>query len=249
MFSAKVNVVAILGIIALIAAGFLAFGFATTPAVAQKDEAAKPSDVAKSGEAGGNRVNEQLARLQLEQTQRELAQMYSDLRKTRAELAFWEAREDKMVKMTIPDSAIEERMNLDPAVAKLLNRINELRHSIAEVESVTAPGKSDAIVKDIRDQITTTEKILGTLRPMLRAQITQQLREKAYDEFKGRIVQFKEQIEFWEGFEKNLKADVQRLSAQVKGGTSGGSADARLTALEKEVRELKDALAELKKKN
>jgi hypothetical protein len=249
MISGKIKVAAIMGLTAgVLGAGIAAQCLSAAPGVPQIEKSAKP-DVPVKGEAGGtDPFKGQLSWLQFEQTQRELAQMQADLRKTRAELAFWEARDERIAKLTIPDSAIEERMNLDPTVVKHLNRIAELKNLIAEAEGVAVAGKSSEVVKEYRDQIAATEKILGSLRPMLRAQITKQLREKAYDEFKGRIVQFKEQIEFWEGFEKVLKTDLKRLAEESKGASNTGPTDARVGALEKEVRDLKEAVAELKKK-
>ena len=215
-------------------------GAVDPPAQEATKKAAAPQTPASS-------VSGPLARLQLEMTQREWLQVQSDLRKTRLELSFWEKRDKVFANLPIPDSAVDERVNLDPLVTRHLTRLSELRDQIASVERVSAPGKAEASLQDLRRQVADTEKTVELLRKQLRPEITKQLREKAYDEYKGKLTQYREQIELEVEMAKVLKADIDRLSQAVPGG-SAGSTDQRLSNLERDVREIKEAIEELKKR-
>jgi hypothetical protein len=235
-------VTTLLAVLSVLGAGVLTYRLlAVEP---QQEEAKKPAQGADKGAAAANA--EAFARLQLEMTQRELIQVQADLRKNRLDLKFWSAREETFTKLPIPNSAVEERLNQDPMVGKYLLRLSELRDQIVQAERVAKDGKNSPEVKDYQNQIMATEKTLETLRKTLQPQIVAQLREKVIDEYKGKLIQLKEQIDFNEELEKTLKAEVQRFSEGVRAAPLGG--DQRLSLLEKEVRELKAAVEELKKK-
>src|SRR6516165_6928988 len=167
MVVGKSSIVALLGLTA-VGGGIVAYSvLAGEP---QRDQAAKPSEGNKTATELPPRLKEQLARTQVEQTQRDLAQLHSDMRKARTELAFWEARDKKIASLTIPDSAVDERLSQDPSVLRLINKINEVNSNIAEVMSVSALGKNDAGIKELQDQVTSNETNLPALRELLKPQ-------------------------------------------------------------------------------
>jgi hypothetical protein len=169
----------------------------------------------EGGKAAPVANSDAFTRLQLEMTQRELIQVQSDLRKTRLDVKFWTPREAIIAKMHIPNSAVEERVSQDPAVNRYLTRLAELRDQLAQAIAVAKDPKDSPEVKDFQTQIAATEKTIEGLRKALEPQIVARAREKAIDEFKGRLVQLGEQIEFSQELEKVLRAEVQRLTDEL----------------------------------
>jgi hypothetical protein len=203
--------------------------------------ALRPADDDKPPDAAA----ESFQVLQLEATQRELIQVQADLRKTRLERDFWHARDEAFRTLPIPKSALDERLSQDPAVARQMVRLAELRDQIAGVEGTVQPGKAPTVLKDFRAQLAAAEKNLEALKQAVRPQIVEQLREKAYDEYKGKLVQFQEQVEWLKEWEKALQGEVERLSRQTR--ELKASRDQRLDQVEKELRELRASVAELKR--
>jgi hypothetical protein len=184
-------------------------------------------------------------RLQLEMTQKELIQVQADLRRTQLERDFWKAREETFATLPIPNSVLEERLSQDPAIAKGQRRVTELKEEVAGLEGRLEPGKAATVVKNARTQLATAERSMETLKQALRQQASEQLRAKALDEYKGKLTQFQEQIDFLSELEKALKTEVQRLTEETR--QLKPADEQRLSILEKELRELKTAVAELKK--
>jgi hypothetical protein len=201
MSVAKLNpMMTLLAALCILGAGALTFGLlAAEPQTEEARKAASNSDA--------------FNRLKLEMTQKELIQVQADLRKTRLELKFWSSREETFAKLQIPRSIVDERVNQDPGVGKYLLRISELRDQVAQAERVANDPKTSPEIKNLRNEIMVTEKTIESLRTMLQPQIVAQLRDKAVEEYKGRLVQFKEQIEFAEEFEKTLMSEVERLNS------------------------------------
>jgi hypothetical protein len=190
---------------------------------------------------------EQFKRLKLDLTQRELIQLQAELRKTQLELKFWEEREKTFAAgIPIPASAVEERLNQEPDIATQLARIQQLKDQIAEVSKISTPGKVNEVITGFQNQINGLEKSVKDLRDRHREDIRKQLREKAYDEFKGKLVQIREQIDLGKKHEEAAQAELVRLSKEVPAPTSAG--DPRVSQLEQEVRQLKETVAELKKR-
>jgi hypothetical protein len=181
--------------------------------------------------------------LQLELTQKELIQVQSDLRKTKAELQFWKGREHIFAKLPIPKSALEERIAQDPAVPKLGAKIAEYRDSLAQAENV---AKNPAVVAKFRAELSRMEQELDNHKESLRQQITSQLQEKAHDEYRGKLVQLQEQIDLQKELEKVLNTEVLRLVEETR---HIRPIEDRLSAIERELRELRAAIGELMKKN
>jgi hypothetical protein len=173
--------------------------------------AASPQEEAKK--PAPNR--EAFTRLQLEMTQKELIQLQADLRKTKLELKFWTLREETIAKLPVPNSEIEAFCNQDPVVGKYLLKISDLRDQIAQAERVVKDPKDSPEIKNFLNEMAVNEKIIEGLRKMLQPHILAQLREKAMDQYRGKLIQLKEQIEFNEELEKTLKAEVERLSGLV----------------------------------
>jgi hypothetical protein len=194
------SVLALLATVSVVGAG--AFTFRLLAAERQQEAAKKPA-------ANSEAFN----RLKLEMTQKELIQVQADLRKTRLELKFWSTREETFAKLHIPNSEIEAFSNQDPVIAKYLLKISELRDQLAQTVLVAKDPKTSPEVKNLQNDIMANEKIIEGLRKILHPHIVAQLREKAVDQFKGRLIQFKEQIEFNEQLAQALEAEIERLNA------------------------------------
>jgi hypothetical protein len=190
---------------------------------------------------------EQFKRLKLEMTQRELIQLQADLRKIQLELKYWEEREPTFkTSLPIPASAIEERLNQDPMIAGYLSRIRQLDDQIVENQKVLVPAKAAEAAKALEVQKAALAKSVEEEKLRARKEVEKQLREKALDEFHGKLIEYREQVEIGKKREEGLKAELVQLSKEVS--TPSAASDPRVAALEQEVRQLKEAVEELKKK-
>jgi hypothetical protein len=177
-------------------------------------------------------------------TQKELIQVQADLRKLQVERDFWKARADTFAKLTIPKSAVEERISQDSLIAKRQSDLARLREDLVLAKNkITA--KNSTVIDRVQTEIAVVERDIESLKQSLRLQLTELMRERAQDEFNGKMTQFQEQIDLIKEMEKTLEAEVKKLSEETR--AIRPSHDQRLTQIEAELRELRATVAELKR--
>ena len=194
----------------------------------------KPADAA----------DDQLKLIKLDMTQRELVQVEADIRKLTVELNFWNARADKIAKIPIPNSAIEERIGQDSMVTRRLADIARLREELVLARNKIS-AKNSTVLERLLTEIGAAEKDVDSLKQALRTQVTEQLRERAEDEFKGKLTQYQEQINLLTDLQNVLRKDIQTLTNETRKLRPAN--EQRLTQIENELRELKSVVAELRK--
>ncbi len=185
---------------------------------------------------------DQLKLLKLEMTQKELVQVQADIRKLQVERDFWKVRGDAFSKISIPKSALDERVGQDSLITKRQSDVARLREELAVVRN---KSKNTAIVERLQAEVATAERDVETLKQSLRIQVAEHLRERAQDEYNGKMTQYQEQIELLKELEKTLQTELQKLGEETRNVRA--TSVQRLTQVENDLRELRAQLMELKK--
>jgi SMC interacting uncharacterized protein involved in chromosome segregation len=106
-------------------------------------------------------------------------------------------------------------------------------------------AKNSAVIDRLQTEIATAERDIDALKQSLRAQITELMRDRAQDEYTGKMLQFQEQIDLMKELEKTLQAELAKLVDETRGLKT--ARDQRLSQLENEMRELKAVVADMRK--
>jgi RNA polymerase sigma factor (sigma-70 family) len=244
MFVTKVKAVtAVLLVLAALGAGVVwctDLGRAAppeTPAAAAEGER-RPAAEEEDGEQG-------FARLELDTVRRELIQVRSDLRRARLELALAEARVLTKGDPPIPEALLDQMLSRNPEAAELRRRLSRLDEQIRALERVSARGANEPQRDKLRAERDEVAKALQPRTEVLRVRLAEQLKAKARDESQAHLQGYRDRVAFLEALEKVLSGEVDRLGG---GGGRGLSSEERIRRLEAEVRRLKAALDEVKKK-
>ncbi len=187
----------------------------------------------------------QFARLQLEMDLKELVQVRSDLRRAAIELDVLQA-EMKPQTDAVSDEAIDLAVDQDLAIKDSLVTVKKRREDLAELEKTIAGGRNNPIYKDEQTKLQALERDLAARRRRLRPAVENELRQKALVEVATRIKSCQQRITIGKELEKKLVTDIQQLGKDTAAPLPAN--EDRLRALEKEVKDLKEALEGLKKR-
>jgi glutamate mutase epsilon subunit len=144
----------------------------------------------------------------------------------------------------VSETAIEEAIAKDPVVTAKRQLVQQREDALSEYKRANQPKEFEHIhvkkleetKKDLLDRI---ERITDLVRSQMIA--------NAQEEHRSKIALLAEKVEFLEALKKVLKADIDRLTVEAK--TQGDNDEQpRINQLEKEVRELKALVEELKKR-
>jgi hypothetical protein len=211
--------------------------------LAVKGWAAEPPTPAKNPPLS-EAIRGQIARLQLETDLKELVQVRSELRKTAIELDVLQA-EMRQQADTVGDEAIELAVDQDLGVRDSTAELKKLRDDLKQLEKTIAGGRNSSIYKDEQTKLQVLERELAARRRKLRPTIENELRQKSMVEVGTRIKSCRQRVTIAKELEKKLVADIQQLSGET--GAPVPANEDRLRVLEREVKDLKDALEALRK--
>ena len=204
-----------------------------------------PAPAAAKSQPLSEAIQRQIGRLQLQMDLKELVQVRSELRKMAVELDVLQA-EMKQQPDTVNDEAIELAINQDLAVKDKLVAVKQKRDELAQLEKIIANGRNNPLFKAQQIDLQALEKDLAARRRKLRPVVEAELKQKSLVEVSTRIKSCQQRITIAKELEKKLVADIRQLSGET-GGPVPANED-RLRVLEKEVKDLKEALEALKRK-
>jgi RNA polymerase sigma factor (sigma-70 family) len=180
--------------------------------------------------------------LQLEMAQKEFLQIISDLRKAKVELALAESRSLKAP--SVSETALEEAIAKDPVVMAKRQLVQQREDALSEYKRANQPKEFEHIPTKKLDE---AKKDLLERMERISDLVRRQMLANAQEEHSSKIALLAEKVEFLEALKKVLKADIDRLTVEAK--TQGDNDEQpRIKQLEKEVRELKALVEELKKR-
>jgi capsular exopolysaccharide synthesis family protein len=153
---------------------------------------------------------QQFAQERLAQTQRELAQIQSELRKTRLDAAAHEARR-KALEDTADAAAVEELIGKDPVLLKHRQGIADLELKIEAAKRVALRGEDEPSIKRDRARIESLNKAIAERRAKLRPTALEQVREKARNTAALHGADLRGRTALLEEMEKSLSQDAEKL--------------------------------------
>jgi hypothetical protein len=194
------------------------------------------SQAGEAAAAAANRGETQLLQMQLEAAQKELVQVYSELRKAQVDLALARKKE-KSEALPVSEDAVSELIHDDAVAGNKRREIAALKTQIDRIAMTYVESAATPRIRQMKDRIASLDKEIAKRANEIRPVFVNRLREAARREAAKAAEKQVERIEYLKELEKVVAADVLRLSAQVI--TQPESLDQRVANLEREVRELK----------
>ncbi|MFL5245428.1 MAG: sigma-70 family RNA polymerase sigma factor [Gemmataceae bacterium] len=250
MFLTKIKIVAAAVLMAgLTGAGAGALAFrsqAAEPEDTKKPENRKPVKVFEISEVaqGEPKRVDTFGYLQLEMAQKEYLQVVSDLRRAGVELALAKSR--PMKRPMISQTEIEDAVAKDPEIAALRQSVRKFEDSVEQIKRSAKNTIAPAELERHTEALEKSKRLLLVKHDKLTEELGKRAVIKVQEEYENTIAQLSEKIEFLERLKQALKADMDQLIDQAK--AAGDSEGDRIKQLEKEVRDLKALVQELKKR-
>jgi hypothetical protein len=187
-----------------------------------------------------------LVRLQLDSTQKEYLQVISDLRKAEVELKLMQSRLNRKVE-AIPEADVLEIVANYPDVQSKRRIVESLEEYLSKIEAVRGDSEKPdtAVWKKLQEETNRARAELEHRSSIARKFAEDKVRKNITNELHVRIAQQSERVEFLQALKDVLKAEIDRLTDESK---QDDSEDSRINRLEKEFRELRATIDELKKR-
>jgi hypothetical protein len=203
---------------------------------------------AKSTPARGPDSLEQLKqRRMVEQygaAQKELIRVQLELRRLQAEVESMQARPPKDPE---PQSAaVAELVAKDPDIAHLEAQRRGLAQTMEKMLMQSVGGENLPTIQNYRQRLAEIEQQRADREKQLRAALVKGLREEHMAASRAPLVQKQEQMDVLRRYERLLVQDLQQLEGGQKNPADIGVVLPRLQELEKEVKELQQALQDVK---
>jgi hypothetical protein len=162
-------------------------------------------------------LKHQLALQHIQALQQELLQVQSDVRKTKLEVEWMGEAAGKQGKdVPVNPRDLEEAVNRDPAVARLVREIGELEVTLATIKRVVSIPEQEKVSREPEMRLAAAKKELTTLRDGLRVAVTKQLREHQRAEMEAKLQDVKGRATRLRRLEEVLTAELaQRMAGLV----------------------------------
>jgi RNA polymerase sigma factor (sigma-70 family) len=188
----------------------------------------------------------QLARRQLEAAIQDLIQVQADLRKVKVDITFAQADVNRVAQRPISDDDIDRWMAQDPEVEKYAQEIQTRQARLDELERVLGGGKENRFYQQELSKLNELKKELARRRRRVRPLAEDELRARMIVQPRNKLATLQSRLAYLQEMEKVLDADIRRLSLKTR--SQEASTDERLRSLEKDIKQIKAAVEELKKK-
>jgi capsular exopolysaccharide synthesis family protein len=121
----------------------------------------------------------------------------------------------------VSNDAVEEALEKDPVVGKLLLRQAELQEKLGRTLSVDGRGENHPDVLRCRDELEQTRKLLASQRAAVRPKVVERLRDKARAEIQQSVVKLRERVQNLRDLQKDIAAETDRLNREMTPGLAG----------------------------
>ncbi len=160
-----------------------------------------------------------LERLSL--AQRELAQLQFDLRRAQVMEETELKTKWKPNDARVSDREVEELIAADKSVQEHTAEVVKHQQALALMRNVTVLGESDPSMAPYRNALEAAKSALDQRRSELRAQFTDQLRQKRQHELAEKSLQRRKEIEASQELEKILTGEVQKFEHEATATNKG----------------------------
>jgi RNA polymerase sigma factor (sigma-70 family) len=195
-----------------------------------------------------------LSQLQLEMAQKEYLKVVSDLRKAQVELEVAKSRPVTYSKVKLnglieKDENVAFRMSY---IKSLEEKLEKARIAVGNDAEERIKRNAEDLIKRNSDALKFSEKELNNARKMAAVKIGQGLEQIATEDHEAKLAKLTEKAEYLAALRKALQADMDDLEKQAESRRaqkkSAPPDKSKIAQLEKEVRELKAQVEELKKR-
>jgi capsular exopolysaccharide synthesis family protein len=175
-----------------------------------------------SGDAQVLAFSHRLALERLAKARTELLQIQSDLRRAEIELKVRQKSGDQSVSPPIVrDIDIEDQLDQDKTIADLRARNMEIANLIKRVQSRFSDGgqsmeNNNRSMRELRSELKTNEDALAARTRELRPRIVRRLASESRGIAPNATAQLADQVAVLRDLEKQLTADITRLSAETR---------------------------------
>jgi capsular exopolysaccharide synthesis family protein len=161
-------------------------------------------------------IGQALREQQLYTLQRELIQVQSELRRSRADLVALTEAEKNGSAAPVSEALVDDQLTKEPAIQSARARIQQSK--VVYEETVKAANNGDANPKaiELRKKIDDEEQTLATLREKLKPGVVEDLRQRARSDTARNKVQTEARIAFALETEKAVTAEMERLQNAIK---------------------------------
>jgi hypothetical protein len=177
----------------------------------------------------------------LEMAQKEYLQVVADLRRAEVELGLMKSKNAKMP--SNHQAAVEELFSKDLTLQSYRNRADKLENLLLDAK---ATNPSLETIKVWTEDLKEIKKKVEDRTAQLTALAEEQLKQTAREEWQAKLSEQSERIEFLTSLKATLKADIDRLTKETE--DQGKLQEPKILHLEKEIRELRATIEELKKR-
>jgi polysaccharide biosynthesis transport protein len=186
-----------------------------------------------SGEEKAIAMKQEFALANVNALEKEYFSIAAELRRQRVEVSVLETREKTSDQAIVSETRVEELLKSDPVYQQQLAKMQLARQVLIEAEERLGKDTSVPALKRYVNDVQQAEKDLDSKRKELRPQIIKQLRDQNKQEITSTLLQLREKVTKLAELEKQLVADVSRLSEEAK------SLNKKALDLESEKKEIK----------
>jgi polysaccharide biosynthesis transport protein len=177
-------------------------------------------------DAGANNPNnlaikQRIALEQLAVTQKELAQLQSEVRKLAVDVTLDLDREKALAEAPVPELTLNEQIDKDLTVQAYLGRIKELEAQLEEIRRVN-PTRFETVSRKTQDELGSVKKALEERRVAIRPAVEAKVREQARLDLKTKGAGQRQHLAYLKDLEKNLTEDAERLDRDCREKTKQG---------------------------
>jgi chromosome segregation ATPase len=206
-----------------------------------------PSGSAGQEAADYRQVLERFTGRPVASLRQDLHQVQSKLQRLRTHIKLLASVEKAIAAQQITNAELEARINDEPVAQDLLAQLAEVQAKYKEAKQYWV--ESHPLVQDLRGQLESLQKVLQDYRTERRAEIVGDLRKELQLQFnQDVIVPLQEKVALLAEEEKDLKGAIEQSESKTASIKEAEDRSAqRITCLEDEVRQLRQAIESLKK--
>jgi hypothetical protein len=192
---------------------------------------------------GEGDIQRKLAEAALEAGQKELLQVQSELRRARAELAALTEAGKRPEEAAVPEDALEDQIDKDPAVQQLRGQVSQTEDQIEQTRAVVAiSGEQSPRVVALQQKLQSARQALEARRKELRPAVVKTIREHQQAAGRQVIANLQQRIGVLQRVEKELQDERERRQAEAR---RREQATQELASLRGEIIQLEETLRKI----